>query len=210
MKYLKNFKSLLENDDKLDDLTRDIFDVWETYKFRGPGIKFISDELLNEIDWEMGDYLDSPDPHVKVYSAEGFSEDGLEFQAEYMVIDSHIKELDLDNLEIANDEALNKILYREIELNGHSIRQLPGNTIQTSAEWEDFLKMFKKALTHEASKEHTISIEGKEYELSLILQWAIVKAGEDKKEAWWLPKKRILYIKSKQGEEIWAVYDQDR
>jgi hypothetical protein len=207
MKHLKTFISLFENDD-LGHSAREIFDVWEVYKLRGPGIRHISDEHLKEIDWERGDYLDSPDSHVKVYSAEGFDKSGLEFQAEYMEIDGHIIELDLDNLEIANSESLDQTIYDKIESNGHIVKRTKKfNTLETSAELEDIIKTFKGASTDYLPKDGMMVVDGKEYEVDLMLNWPIAKLSDDTKEYWRIPKTSILYIKSKQGEEIWAIYD---
>lgn len=207
MKYLKNFKSLFESDDP-GHSARDIFDIWEVYKVRGPGIGHTSEEYLKKIDWEMGDHLDTPDHHVKVYSADGFHEDGTEFQAEYMVIDDNITELDLDNLEIVNSERFEQTIYDKIESDGHIVKRAKNfNTLETSAEWDDIIGMFKKASDNGSRTDGKITIDDKEYETDLILSWGIVKLKDDKKEYWWNPNTKILYIKSKQGEEIWAIYN---
>jgi hypothetical protein len=125
-----------------------------------------------------------------------------------MEIDGHIIELDLDNLEIANSESLDQTIYDKIESNGHIVKRTKKfNTLETSAELEDIIKTFKRASTDYLPKDGMMVVDGKEYEVDLMLNWPIAKLADDTKEYWRIPKTSILYIKSKQGEEIWAIYD---
>jgi len=198
MKHLKDFKSIFENQNDLDDQTRDLFDIWEVYKFRGPWIDYISDSYMESIDWEMGDLLDEPDVHVRVYSADGFGQNELEFQAEYEVTDDHYTELNLDNFEIADDHTIIKIIEDQISLKGYKFKtgKYRGYSISSSMGWNDFIEIFDLVTAYSGNSE--IEIESKKYEADLILRYNIKKES-DNKEA------KIYYVRLKDGKEMLGI-----
>ena len=199
MKHLKDFKSIFENEEDLDDQTRDLFNIWEVYKFRGPGISYISDEYLETIDWSMGDLLDEPDPHVRVYSAEGFDKNELEFQAEYEIVDDHYTELNLDNLEVADDRLIIQIIENQISLSGYKFRSEKhrGYSILSSIKWDDFIGIFKNISAPYEGKSD-IEISGEKYNTDLILNYRIQHQSSNKEI-------RLYYVKLEDGKEILAI-----
>jgi hypothetical protein len=143
MKYLKAFESY----DEVPDIAREVFEIWTRIADRGCSIPVFNLKL----DWDQLDFLDSPDSHVRTYSAEATDEDGLDWQVEMDVVDGHFREINYDYLELADSSSkkfdamiLNMVKsldpsakYEGIKINGDN-RWI----IKTKIDWTDFVNLF--------------------------------------------------------------------
>lgn len=196
MRYLKNFQIFESDDSGLSRKSRDIFDIWNYFRLRGPILVNLDKEYFNSLDWQKEDIVDNPDDHVAVWSVSAEDEDGFSWGSDQSVVDDHYDEpVEFDNVEIFGDEFFTDQIKNAFESKGFVFELDRRNVLKTDASVEEMGEIFPRNLEYSGmGKNGQFIMNGDIIDPIYTVRFDI--EGVDFS---------YIYIKNADGRKLWSV-----
>lgn len=196
MRYLKNFQIFESDSSGLSRKSRDVFDIWNYFRLRGPILVNLDKEYFNSLDWQKEDIVDNPDDHVAVWSVSAEDDDGFSWGSDQSVVDDHYDEpVEFDNVEIFGDEFFTDQIKNAFEEKGFVFELDRRNILKTDASAEEIGAIFPRNLEYSGmGKKGEFIMNGDIINPIYTVRFDIEGADFS-----------YIYIKNADGRKLWSV-----